>query len=216
MPIRVLVVDDHALVRRGLVELLASADDVAVVGAAGDGEGALALAAEHAPDVILMDLSMPTMDGIEATRRVLTIQPSARVVVLTSFGERDLIFRALDAGAVGFLLKDVEPDELLRGIRAAAAGESPLAAKAAREVLAERAARAPARPADGLTSREREVLSLVGVGLANKAIARRLGISEKTVKAHLTRVFSSIGVTDRTQAALWARSRGIAPEAPGS
>jgi len=198
--------DDHDVVRRGLAALLDGAQGFAVVGAAADGEEAVALAGEHEPDVVLMDLSMPGVDGIEATRRVMAARPESRIVVLTSFSDRERILDALDAGAVGYLLKDAEPEELLRGIEAAARGESPLAPKAAKAVLT---ARAESRPAAELTAREREVLALLSEGMANKQIARRLGIAEKTVKAHLTSVFQSIGVTDRTQAALWARSHGI-------
>jgi DNA-binding NarL/FixJ family response regulator len=204
--IRVLLADDHDVVRRGLTALLGGASGFVVVGAASDGDEAVALAAVHEPDVVLMDLSMPGVDGIEATRRLTAAQPDARVVVLTSFSDRDRILDALDAGAVGYLLKDAEPDELLRGIEAAARGESPLAPKAARAVLT---ARAEGRPATELTAREQEVLALLAQGLANKQIARRLGIAEKTVKAHLTSVFQRIGVTDRTQAALWAQRQGI-------
>jgi DNA-binding NarL/FixJ family response regulator len=204
--IRILLADDHDVVRRGLTALLDGTDGFAVVGAAADGDEAVALAGEHRPDVVLMDLSMPGVDGIEATRRLMAERPESRVVVLTSFSDRERILDALDAGAVGYLLKDAEPDELLRGIAAAARGESPLAPKAAKAVLT---ARAESRPAAELTAREQEVLALLAEGLANKQIARRLGIAEKTVKAHLTSVFQSIGVTDRTQAALWARSHGI-------
>ena len=204
--IRIVLADDHDVVRRGLTALLDGTDGFAVVGAAADGEEAVALAGEHQPDVVLMDLSMPGVDGIEATRRLMAERPESRVVVLTSFSDRERILDALDAGAVGYLLKDAEPDELLRGIEAAARGESPLAPKAAKAVLT---ARAEGRPAAELTARELEVLALLAQGLANKQIARRLGIAEKTVKAHLTSVFQSIGVTDRTQAALWARSHGI-------
>jgi DNA-binding NarL/FixJ family response regulator len=204
--IRILLADDHDVVRRGLTALLDGTDGFAVVGAAADGEEAVALAGQHEPDVVLMDLSMPRVDGIEATRRLMAARPESRVVVLTSFSDRERILDALDAGAVGYLLKDAEPDELLRGIEAAARGESPLAPKAAKAVLT---ARAENRPAAELTSREQEVLALLAEGMANKQIARRLGIAEKTVKAHLTSVFQSIGVTDRTQAALWARGHGI-------
>src|SRR4051812_4077087 len=164
------------------------------------------MAGEHRPDVVLMDLSMPGVDGIEATRRLMAERPESRVVVLTSFSDRERILDALDAGAVGYLLKDAEPDELIRGVRAAAAGEAPLAPKAASAVLT---ARTEQRPAAELTPREREVLSALASGKANKQIARELGISEKTVKAHLTRVFEAIGVSDRTAAALWAQRHGI-------
>jgi DNA-binding NarL/FixJ family response regulator len=203
--IAVLIADDHAIVREGLSRLLATADGIDVVAAASDGAQAVALAAEHRPQVVLMDLSMPNMDGAEATRRIVAADPAIQVVVLTSFSDREQIISALDAGAIGYLLKDAEPGELIEGIRAAARGESPLDPKAAREVLNGRSQRAPEAE---LTAREREVLSLVGEGLPNKVISRRLEISEKTVKAHLTRIFARIGVTDRTQAALWAREHG--------
>jgi len=204
--IRVLLADDHAVVRSGLTQLLATVEDVEVVGAAADGAEAVDLALAERPDVVLMDLSMPVMDGIEAIRRVRDRDPEARIVVLTSFSDRERILDALDAGAIGYLLKDAEPDELIRGVRAAAAGEAPLAPKAASAVLT---ARAGQRPVAEMTPREREVLGLLARGRANKQIARELGISEKTVKAHLTRVFESIGVTDRTAAALWAQRHGI-------
>ena len=203
--IRVLLADDHGLVRDGLGRLLASVADIEVVAAAADGAEAVQLAREHRPDVILMDLRMPGMDGSEATRRLLEEDPATQVVILTSFSERDEILSALDAGAIGYLLKDAEPDEVIRGVRAAAHGESPLAPKAARELLGSRSS----APASQLTDREREVLRLVTRGLSNKLIARELGISEKTVKAHLTAVFQRIGVTDRVQAAMWARDHHI-------
>ena len=208
-PIRVLVADDHPVVRRGLSELLGAAADIEVVGAATDGDDAVRRALADDPDVVLMDVSMPNLDGVAATRRLLAERPEARVVMLTSFAERERILEALDAGAVGYLLKDAEPDELMRGVRAAARGESPLAPKAARAVLSARRERGPAQE---LTGREREVLALVGEGLPNKVIARRMGISEKTVKTHLTNVFQRIGVSDRTQAALWARRHGLVDE----
>ncbi|MBS1846382.1 MAG: response regulator transcription factor [Actinobacteria bacterium] len=206
--IRLLLAEDHAVVRAGIEALLAAADDIEVIGAVGDGEEAVARAAELEPDVVLIDLSMPRLDGIAATARIVAARPDARVVVLTAFADRERILGALDAGALGYLLKDSTPEELLGGVRAAARGESPLAPKAASELLA---ARAGQREAE-LSGREREVLELVGAGLPNKLIAARLGISEKTVKAHLTRVFERIGVTDRTQAALWARRHGIGPD----
>ena len=203
--IRVLVAEDHAVVRSGLERLLATTSEIDVVGAAADGAEAVALAAEVAPDVVLMDLSMPNMDGIEATRRILGENDAIQVVVLTSISDREKIEAALDAGAIGYLLKDAEPDEVIRGIRAAARGESPIAPKAARTLLTARGQ----RPESRLSERELEVLRCVAEGLPNKLIARRLGISEKTVKAHLTRVYQQIGVTDRTQAALWARDRSL-------
>lgn len=203
--ITVLLVDDHALVRRGLEQLLNAAPDIEVVGSAANGEAAVDLVATLSPDVVLMDLLMPGIGGAEATRRVLGRAPGTQVVVLTSFSDRERIVEALDAGATGYLLKDVEPDELVEGIRATARGESPLHPKAARELLLARTA-APTeaeRAAASLTPREVEVLQGVREGLANKQIARRMGISERTVKAHLTSAFARIGVSDRTQAALY-------------
>ena len=160
-----------------------------------------------------MDLSMPVLDGVEATRRIVAADPDAHVVVLTSFGDNRRILDALDAGASGYLLKHAEPDELLAAIRAAAAGDAPLDPKAARVLLDER--RGLGADARTLSPREEEVLRLVAAGPANKQIARQLGISERTVKAHLTNVFARIGVTDRTQAALWAeRTSGKPPRRP--
>ena len=203
--IRVLLADDHGLVREGLSRLLRSVPDIDVVAAAADGHEAVRLAGEHRPDVILMDLRMPGIDGSEATRRVLKNNPTPQVVILTSFSERDEILAALDAGAIGYLLKDAEPDELIRGIRAAAQGESPLAPIAARTLIGSRSS----TPSHQLSDREREVLQLVTRGLSNKLIARELGISEKTVKAHLTTIFQRIGVTDRVRAAMWARDHDV-------
>ena len=203
--IRVLLAEDHAVVRGGLLQLLGDIDEIEVVGAAGGGEEAVALAVEHRPDVVLMDLEMPGMDGIEATRRIRGEHPDVNVVVLTAFSDRGRILDAIDAGAVGYLLKDAEPHELIRGLQAAARGESPLSPKAAQALVA---ARADQQADPDLTPREREVLALLADGLPNKLIARRLDISEKTVKAHLTSIFQRIGVTDRTQAALWAQRHG--------
>jgi len=204
--IRVVIADDHAVVRTGLAKLVETFDDVELVGAAANGEEAVALSGERGPDVVLMDLEMPVLDGIEATRRIRAAQPDVAVVVLTSFSDRDRILAALDAGAAGYLLKDAEPAELAKAIKVAARGESPLDPKAARALLSAR--RTPSE-ADALSEREREVLQMVAEGLPNKLIATRLAISEKTVKAHLTNVFRTIGVTDRTQAALWAERNGL-------
>jgi DNA-binding NarL/FixJ family response regulator len=204
--IRVLIADDHGLVRAGLEQLLNSAADIEVVGSAAGGREAVELAARTSVDVVLMDLSMPDLDGIAATHALLRQSPDARIVMLTSFSDRRRILDAIDAGAVGYLLKDSEPDELLRGIRAAARGESPLAPKAAQQLLADR--REPPGPEDQLTNREREILALIGEGQPNKLIARRLQIAEKTVKNHITRILQVLEVTDRTQAALWAQEHG--------
>jgi len=205
--IRILLVDDHALVRQGLTALLSGAPDLEVVAAVADGPSAVAAATELRPDVVLMDLSMPAMDGIVATRAVLASCPTARVVVLTSFCENARIIAALDAGAVGYLLKDTEPEDVVRGVRDAAAGHAPVSPRAATALLPGQST-GRTRAAD-LSPREREVLSLVAVGLPNKSIARRLDISEKTVKAHLTKVFTALGVADRTSAALWAQRHGL-------
>jgi len=204
--IRVVVADDHRVVRVGLEQLLATFEDIEAVGFASGGEEAVALCRELTPDVLLLDLSMPDLDGIEVTDRLRETVPQTRVVVFTSFSDRERIVRALDAGAIGYLLKDAEPEEILAAIRAAARGESPLAPRAAAELLADRKNRPPTVE---LTARELEVLRLVVDGLANKQIARRLGISEKTVKGHLTNLFQRIGVADRTQAALWAERSGV-------
>ena len=206
MRIRVAIADDHRVVRVGLEQLLATFDDVEPAGSAEGGERAVELCLAERPDVLLLDLSMPDLDGIEVTRRLAEGAPQTRIVVFTSFSDRERIVQAIDAGAIGYLLKDAEPDEIHAAIRAAARGEAPLAPKAAAALLAERSAR-PA--AVELTAREREVLGLVVAGMANKQIARRLGISEKTVKGHLTNLFQRIGVADRTQAALWAERTGV-------
>lgn len=202
--IRVLVVDDHDVVRAGLRLLLGGFDDVECVGEAGDGEQAVQLVASTEVDVVLMDLSMPGVDGIAATARIRQQSPEVRVVVLTTVADRTKVTAAIDAGAVGFLLKDTDPATLHEGIRAAHRGEAPLDPRAALALVDRR--RTAAGPQ--LTAREREVLALVGEGMSNRLIARQLGIAEKTVKTHLTSVFATIGVTDRTQAALWWQRHG--------
>ena len=210
---RVVLVDDHQILRVGLARMLAAEHDIEVVGTAGDGAEAVRVVSETNPDVVLMDLSMPGMDGVEATRAITASGSAAKVVVLTSFSDRERILGALDAGAIGYLLKDAEPDDLLRGIRAAARGDWPIDPRAARLLLGEGEGR-PAGPR--LSQRETEVLRLVAAGLPNKTIARRLGIAERTVKAHLTRVFEQLGVTDRTQAALWAERHGLTDPPTGA
>ncbi len=213
--IQVLLADDHQLVRSGLAALLEGTEDIEVVGTAANGAEAVELARTTRPDVVLMDLVMPVMDGVEATQRLLAELPGTPVVVLTSFSDQQRILAALDAGAIGYLLKDVDPAELIRGVRAAARGESPLHPKAARSLLSARASAGAEtraeRPNVELTPREAEVLALLRQGLANKQIARALGISQATVKAHLTSVFQRIGVTDRVQAAVWAERRAAGP-----
>jgi DNA-binding NarL/FixJ family response regulator len=204
--IQVLIADDHGVIRDGLGRLIDGLGDIDLVGAAADGAEAVKLANEMKPDVVLMDLDMPLVDGIEATRQIRSERPEAAVLVLTSFSDRPRILGALEAGACGYLLKDASSDEVAAGIRAAARGESPLDPRAARTVLD---ARTEPDPLAGLSEREREVLALLVVGLPNKLIARRLEIREKTVKSHLTRIFRELGVTDRTQAALWAERQGL-------
>lgn len=208
MTIRVVLVDDHPVLRSGLERLLAGEPDIEVVGSAADGADALEVVRRTRPDVVLMDLQMPGTDGVTATRQIVA-EGVGEVLVLTSFSDADRIVAALDAGAVGYLLKDAEPAEVIEGVRAVSRGESPLHPRAARELLG---ARRLARSDVELTPRESEVLALVRHGLANKQIARRLGISERTVKAHLTSIFARTGVSDRTQAALWAERRGLGDE----
>ena len=206
MSVRVLLVDDHQLVRAGLAGLVDAAHDLEVCGQAANGEEAVARAVETRPDVVLMDLSMPVLDGVAATARLLAEVPTARVVVLTSFAETERVQDALRAGAIGYLLKDSEPETLLSAVRSAATGAGPIDPRVTAALLTAPPAPA-ATSADGvvLSPREREVLDLVGQGMANKQIARRLGITERTVKAHVGSLFRRIGVTDRTSAALWAR-----------
>ncbi len=206
--IRVVIVDDHAMVRAGLGQLLDAAPGIELVGSAAEGAAALELVAATAPDVVLMDLQMAGMDGVTATREIVATGSPAQVVVLTSYSDGERIMAALDAGAVGYLLKDADPADLVQGIHAVHAGESPIHPRAARQLLVARAA-PPGSDEVALTPRERQVLQLVRQGLANKQIARRLGISERTVKAHLTAAFLRIGVTDRTQAALWAQRNDL-------
>ncbi len=199
--IRVLVVDDHQLVRAGLITLLRAADDIEVVGEAADGQQAIEAARAVHPDVTLMDLSMPVLDGVAATSQLLAEDPGMRVVALTSFSDRQRVTDVLAAGAVGYLLKDSRPDDLLAAVRAAAGGHAPLDPRVAGALLPSR----EPPPAEQLSDREKQVLRLVAAGLANKQIARRLGIAESTVKVHTGNIFRRIGVTDRTSAALWAR-----------
>ncbi len=200
--IRVVLADDHRLVRAGLARLLATAEDLDVVGEASNGQQAVELSQSLVPDVILMDLSMPVLDGVEATRQILGHQPEIRIVALTSFADQPKVSEMLQAGAIGYLLKDCEPADLLSAIRSAGAGGVPLDPRVAAALLP---GRQPVSPADQLSDREQEVLRLAAKGLANKQIGRNLGIAERTVKAHLGNIFRRIGVSDRTSAAMWAR-----------
>jgi NarL family two-component system response regulator LiaR len=213
-PIRVLLVDDHEVVREGLRAFLELQDGIEVVGEAGDGEQALAQADRLRPDVILMDLVMPKLDGVGAMRELRRRTPASRVIVLTSFTEDDRLLPAIQAGAAGYLLKHVEPRELARAVRAAHAGEALLDPAVGARLVEEVAARPGSGQRDGarerLTAREREVLELIAHGFSNKRIARELGIAEKTVKTHVGHVLAKLGVADRTQAALHAVRSGMA------
>lgn len=197
----VLLVDDHRLVRAGLAALLTSAPDIQVIGEAADGQQAIELAAQLHPDVILMDLSMPVLDGVAATRRILADAPGIHVVVLTSFAETHRVTDAIAAGAVGYLLKDCDPQDVIAAVRSAARGDVPIDPRVARALLPT----ADPRPDETLSPREEQVVRLLAQGLANKQIARSLGISERTVKVHVSSIFRRLGVADRTSAALWSR-----------
>jgi DNA-binding NarL/FixJ family response regulator len=209
--IRVLIVDDHAVVREGLRTFLELQDGLEVIGEAADGREAVDRAEQLRPDVILMDLVMPKLDGVAAMRELRARESSARVIVLTSFLDDERLMPAIQAGAAGYLLKDVEPAELARAIRAAHRGEAILdptvAARVVNAIADGRTAAAPDQ--ERLTRREYEVLELIARGRSNKRIALELGISEKTVKTHVGHIFAKLGVTDRTQAALLAVQQGL-------
>lgn len=210
-PIRVLVVDDHVVVRRGIRALLGTVDEVQVVGEARDGEEALERVQALDPDVILLDLLMPRMDGIEVTRRLVAEDPKARILVLTSFAADDQVFPAIKAGALGYLLKDTGPEELVRAIRQVYRGESSLSPPVARKVLQElsRPLDRPPTP-NPLTDRELEVLQVVARGLRNQDIAAELMISEATVRTHVSNILGKLHLASRTQAALYALREGLA------
>jgi two-component system, NarL family, response regulator LiaR len=214
-PIRVLLVDDHAVVREGLRTFLELQDGIEVVGEAGDGGEGVAAAERLRPDVILMDLVMPRLDGVGAMRELRRRLPSARVIVLTSFTDDAKLLPAVQAGASGYLLKNAQPQEIARAVRAAAAGEALLDPGVAARLLDSIARPAGEEPGDTLTRREREVLGLIGRGFSNKRIALELGIAEKTVKTHVGHVLAKLGVPDRTSAALHAVRSGLVAEGPG-
>ena len=201
--ISVVLVDDHRVVVEGLRLLLDAYLDIEVIGEASDGATGAQLATELEPDVVLMDLAMPGTDGVAGTQLVSDQSPSSAVIILTTFADREGILASLDAGAVGYLMKDIEPDTLHQAIIAAATGGSPIDPRVARTLIEARTRPAPAPTR--LTDKQTEVLALVAEGLPNRTIARRLGISEKTVKTHLTQIFQTLGVADRVQAALWAQ-----------
>jgi NarL family two-component system response regulator LiaR len=208
--IRVLVVDDHAIVRRGIRALLAEIDDIEVVGEASDGQEAIARTDSLSPDVILMDLVMPGMDGIKATRQITKHESGPRVLVLTSFASDDQVFPAIKAGALGYLLKDSEPAELVQAIHQVYRGEPSLQASIAQKVLHELRHPATRRPTpDPLTDREMEVLRLVAKGLSNPEIAQRLIVTEATVRTHVSNILSKLHLANRVQATLYALQEGI-------
>jgi NarL family two-component system response regulator LiaR len=212
--ITVLLVDDHRLVRQGVRAFLEAQPDVLVVAEAESGESAVALATEHAPDVVLMDLIMPGMDGVEATRQLKKVSPRSQVIVLTSYHEDEHIFPAIRAGALSYLLKDVGPAELADAVRKAAVGEAVLHPRVAARVVRELhgAGSDLTNPYTELSERELEVLRLIADGLSNAAIAEKLVISEKTVKSHVSNILSKLHLADRTQAAVYAWRQGIVRE----
>jgi len=210
-PTTVLLVDDHEIVRRGLRAFLEIGDEFVVVGEAETGAQAVQLAEEHIPDVVLMDLIMPGMDGVEATRRVKTVSPRTQIVVLTSYHEDEHIFPALQAGALSYVLKDVKMEELAEAVRKAARGEPSLHPQVAARVIQELhgARKDELNPFVDLTNREIEILRLIASGLNNRAIAGQLVISEYTVKGHVSNILSKLHLADRTQAAVYAWQKGI-------
>ncbi|HEX5166155.1 MAG TPA: response regulator transcription factor [Thermomicrobiales bacterium] len=208
MPIRILIADDHSVVRQGLKMFLALDPELEVIGEAENGAEAVRLAGELQPDVVLMDLLMPVMDGITAIENIRATLPDIEVLAVTSVLEDTAVIRAIRAGAIGYMLKDTQADELCRAIKAAAAGQVQLSPEAASRLLRE--VRAPESP-EALTDRETDVLRLLARGLANKEIAQQLSIGEKTVKTHVSHILSKLGVASRTQAALYAARVGLVP-----
>jgi DNA-binding NarL/FixJ family response regulator len=211
--VRVLLVDDDDLMRAGLKSVLSSDETIEVVGEAGDGRAALDEIRKLRPDLVLMDIRMPELDGISATREVLAVEPSVKVVVLTTFEEDDYIFEALSAGASGFLLKRTKPEELIAAIHTVAAGDSLLSPSVTRRVIDRMATQLPAALSgarlEALTPREREVLELVGRGLSNREIAEALFIEESTVKTHVKRILMKLGLRDRVQAVILTYEMGV-------
>ncbi len=216
--IRVLLVDDHTVVRQGLRMFIEMQADMEVVGEGANGLEAVELAARLNPDVILLDLLMPHMDGVEATRKILENNPHSRILILTSFGEDDKVFPAIRAGAQGYLLKDIQPRDLVQAIREIHQGKAQLHPDVARRLMAAVAGDAPGKPApspslpkelQGLTEREREVLDLIARGLTNREIAGKMVVSEKTVKTHVSNLLDKLDLEDRTRAAIWALKHGL-------
>lgn len=220
VPIRVLLADDHALFRQGVRRLLDGAGDIEVVGEAESGEQTIRLVEELVPDVVLLDVAMPTLSGIDAARIIKTSTPRASIIMLTVHADEEFLFEAIKAGAMGYLLKDCTPEELIRAIRVVHSGEGLLAptmaAKVMREFARTRETQGAATVHLPLTQREIEILQHVAGGLANKEIARRLTISERTVKNHLSNIMEKLHVNSRTQAAVYALRRGLVPPAERS
>jgi NarL family two-component system response regulator LiaR len=210
-PIRLLICDDHAIVRKGLRALLGTRPEIEVAGEAADGAEAISQAAALHPDVILMDLVMPAVDGIEATARITAQDPNAHILVLTSFAGDDKVFPAIKAGALGYLLKDTQPEELIQAIQAVARGELTLEPAIARKLLLE-LHKPPAAPlsADPLTEREVDVLKLLAQGMSNREISERLVVTERTVCTHVSNILDKLHLASRTQAALYALKEGFA------
>jgi NarL family two-component system response regulator LiaR len=212
--ISVLIVDDHGVVRQGLQTYLELLDDIKVVGEAQNGVEAVAQVRQHQPDVVLMDLVMPEMDGIEATRQIGDISPATQVIVLTSFTEDEMVFPAIRAGAAGYLLKDVSPSDLVSAIQAVHRGEAQLHPDITKKLMNQFAspqAEPTAAPGE-LTARELEILRLIARGMSNREMAQVLVISEKTVKTHVSNILSKLHLDDRTQAAIYAYKHGLVPD----
>ena len=210
--IGVLIVDDHAVVRQGLRSLLELQEEIEVVGEAANGLEAVDQTSRFLPDVVLMDLVMPEIDGIEATRRIRAVSPSTQVIVLTSFSEDEQVFSAIKAGALSYLLKNVSPADLIKAIQAAYRGEAQLHPEIAKKLMEELSVRAKQSTSEELTQRELGVLRLIARGQSNREIGEQLVISEKTVKTHVSNILSKLHLADRTQAAIYALREGLAPE----
>jgi two-component system, NarL family, response regulator LiaR len=211
-PITVMLIDDHRVVRQGLSDFLELQDDIDIVGEASSGEEGVQLARELLPDVILMDLVMPGIDGVETTRRIKAVSPSTRVIVLTSFADDDKVFPAIKAGAISYLLKDISPEELAHAIRAAQRNEAVLHPEVAAKLMQEFSAPRPNEaPVEQLTPREMDVLRLIAKGKSNKEIADTLIVSEKTIKTHVSNILSKLHLADRTQAAIYALRQRLVP-----
>ena len=208
--VRILIVDDHAVVRQGLITFLELQDEIEVVGEASNGKEAIQKVQELEPDVVLMDLVMPVMDGLTAIKAIKQLRPSTEVIALTSFADDEKVFTAIRSGATGYLLKDVQPNDLVKAVLAADRGEVQLHPEVAKLLMHEVVA--PAKEVDSLddlTEREREVLGLLGLGMSNKEIAYKISVSEKTVKAHVSSILNKLNLPGRTHAALYASKRGL-------